>query len=62
MSVKLHIQKSIRHYRIVLIQIPLKTGWITGVVNIRELIGFLILKAATKWQKALNKSKCFAGR
>ena len=42
------IQKSILHYRITPIQIPLKAGWIAGAAIIQEHIGFPISKAAMR--------------
>lgn len=40
--------KSILHYRITPIQIPLKAGWIAGAAIIQEHIGFPISKAAMR--------------
>ena len=39
----------------------LKVYWMICAANIRVLTGFLTSKAAMKWQRVLNKSKCFAG-
>lgn len=41
-------KKSILHYRITPIQIPLKAGWIAGAAIIQEHIGFPISKAAMR--------------
>ncbi len=55
------IRKYTQHSKRMQMQMPLKVGWTTGVANSRERTGSLTVKAATKWRRALHKSRCCAG-